>query len=82
MTAGNLEKKEKYINIIKKWIEFKSKNYKELDDAVTEFMEAYLYEKGNSNNFDRIEIYQVFQFGYALGRIKTEKENGDNNFKK
>jgi hypothetical protein len=78
MTAGNLEKKEKYINIIKKWIEFKSKNYKELDEAVNEFMDAYLYDKEDRNDFDRIEIYQVFQFGYALGRIKTFKENDKN----
>jgi hypothetical protein len=78
MTAGNLEKKEKYINIIKKWLEFKSKNYKELDEAVNEFMDAYLYDKEDRNDFDRIEIYQVFQFGYALGRIKTIKENDKN----
>lgn len=72
------EKKQKYINIIKQWIEFKSKHYEEIDSAVNDFMLAYLYDKGDRNDFDRIEIYQVFQFGYTLGRIKTIEENGKN----
>ena len=41
-------------------------------------MDAYLYDKEDRNDFDRIEIYQVFQFGYALGRIKIFKENDKN----
>ena len=72
------ENKQKYINIIKQWLEFKSKHYEEIDSAVNDFMLAYLYDKGDRNDFDRIEIYQVFQFGYALGRIKTFKENDKN----
>ena len=71
------EKKQKYINIIKQWIDFKSKHYEEIDSAVNDFMLAYLHDKGDRNDFDRIEIYQIFQFGYVLGIIKTIEENNE-----
>lgn len=67
-----MTKKESYINIIKQWLEYKSKHYDEVNKAVDDFMNAYLHDKGDRNDFDRIELYQVFQFGYVLGRLKEK----------
>lgn len=65
------EKKDKYIDIIKQWINYKSEHPKEVDKTTNEFMLAYLNDKGDRNEFDRIELYQVFQFGYVLGKIEN-----------
>lgn len=65
----------KYVELVKNWLNFNKDNQQEIEDMRDKFMNAFIEKHPNQNEFDLIDIYQVFLLIYSLGAnrgLKTE----------
>lgn len=57
----------KYVELVKNWLNFNKDNQQEIEDMRDKFMNAFIERHPNQNEFDLIDIYQVFLLIYSLG---------------
>ncbi len=57
-----------WVNIIKNWFSVLKIHYEEVQQATDDFMNAFIEEHKEINEFDLITIEQVFKMAYCLGK--------------
>lgn len=62
-----------YTEIVQNWLSLLNEYREDIDNTVNEFVEAYIKEYGNTNEFDLIEVYNFIKLSYCLG-LKNNKE--------
>lgn len=65
----------KYVELVQNWLNFNKDNHQEIKDMRDKFMNAFIERHPKQNEFDLIDIYQVFLLIYSLGAtrgLKTE----------
>lgn len=62
-----------YTEIVQNWLSFLNEYQEDIDNTANEFVEAYIKEYGNTNEFDLIDVYNIIKLSYCLG-LKNNKE--------
>lgn len=64
-----------YVELVQNWLNFNKYNHQEIEDMRDKFMNAFIERHPKQNEFDLIDIYQIFLLIYSLGAnrgLKTE----------
>lgn len=57
----------KSVDFIKNWLSLIPNHGKEIDYYTNQFVESYVKEYGDRNEFDLIEVYNFVKLSYCLG---------------
>jgi hypothetical protein len=57
-----------WISIIRNWLSVSEEHYDEIRQAQDDFMNAFIENHKDINEFDLITIAQVFTMAYCLGK--------------
>ena len=50
-----------YTEIVQNWLSFLNEYQEDIDNTANEFVEAYIKEYGNTNEFDLIDVYNIIK---------------------
>ena len=60
-----------YLDIVKNWLSLLPEHKDDIDKTTDDFINAYITEFGETNEFDLIEVYKIIKLSYCLGFKKN-----------
>lgn len=65
-----MEQKMTYLDIVKNWLSLLTEHKDDIDKTTDDFINAYIKEYGETNEFDLIEVHKLIKLSYCLGLKK------------
>lgn len=59
-----------YLDIVKNWLSLLTEHKDDIDKTTDDFINAYIKEYGETNEFDLIEVHKLIKLSYCLGLKK------------
>lgn len=59
-----------YLDIVKNWLSLLTEHKDDIDKTTDDFINAYIKEYGETNEFDLIEAHKLIKLSYCLGLKK------------
>lgn len=66
-----------YLDIVKNWLSLLPENKDDIDKTTNDFINAYIDEFGEINEFDLIEVHKLIKLSYCLGLKKCLYDSND-----
>ena len=60
-----------YLDIVKNWLSLLPEYKDDIDKTTDDFINAYIDEFGETNEFDLIEVHKLIKLSYCLGLKKN-----------